>query len=88
MGKWDNWREKLAEDKLRLESRRGSKVGPGRCAECNRPDLELWRYSRSNRGEVHLCRPCKDVVFDRSFGRLDALDFAEPGGFESNRRRH
>jgi RNA polymerase-binding transcription factor DksA len=61
-----------------LISRRGMRVGPGRCAECGIHDRLLWRYAESNRGTVCLCSNCKGKVFDRSFGhpRLDALDLA------------
>jgi hypothetical protein len=73
---------------LRLQSRRGQLVDEGQCSHCGREALELWRYAKSNQGEVTLCLSCKNVALDRSFGRLDMLDFSLRGAFESKRRRH
>jgi hypothetical protein len=73
-----------------LESRRGTRVeGPRACTECKQSRAVVWRYARSNLGEVHLCAVCKVRAFERSFGKIDALDMSVSGGaFESNRRRH
>jgi len=75
---------------LKLISRRGTRVDGARvCAECGRLKTPVWHYTRSSRGEVCICTFCKPRVFNRSFGKLDALDFAQRGGgFESNRRNH
>ena len=58
------------------------------CSECGLSANVLWRYSKSNRGVVYLCRRCKPIVFDRSFGEVDAMKCAWTSHFESNRRRH
>jgi hypothetical protein len=53
---------------LILTSRRGQRVGQGRCAECGLEKLVLWHYSESNQGAADICSECKQKVFDRSFG--------------------
>lgn len=75
--------------KLLLISRRGTKtVGATECAACHRSQLTTWHYKESTRGSVNICELCKPRLFDRSFGRKDALDYCKlGGGFESNRRR-
>jgi len=79
--------------KLVLESNRGKRVhssqNGNRCAECGMRHSLTWHYEKSSIGPVHICSGCKPKVFDRSFGKRDAMEFADPsGGFESNRRRH
>jgi hypothetical protein len=61
-----------------LISRRGMRVGAGRCAECGIKESKLWHYAQSNRGPVCLCSNCKAKVFERSFGKspMDLLDRA------------
>lgn len=72
-----------------LISRRGKRVDERRrCNECRDIRPLLWEYPESNCGSVLICSLCKSVVFDRSFGSIDALDKALPGNFESNPRRH
>ena len=75
---------------LVLTSRRGTRVDDGTpCTSCGRKDMTVWRYRESNYGVVHLCCNCKSKVFERSFGKVDALDRAvSGGGIETNRRRH
>ena len=44
---------------LRIYSKRGIRCSGRRlCAQCRRERLETYRYSRSNRGTVYLCREC------------------------------
>ncbi len=73
-----------------LISRRGQKVDEyTKCSQCDKWKLQVWRYAESNQGEVHLCSACKPRIFDRSFGKIDALDVAvSGGGFETNKRKH
>lgn len=72
-----------------LESKRGTKIeSTTRCSECHGLADVVWRYAKSNFGVVHLCRFCKAIVFDRSFGEIDAMDSALTGGFETNPRKH
>lgn len=75
---------------LILYSRRGSRVtGKEFCRECGTRKDHIWRYAESNRGTVYLCSECKPLVFDRSFGHIDAMDHAESGGqWESNPHKH
>lgn len=75
--------------KLLLISRRGTKTERAmECAACHRSQLVTWHYKESTRGSVNVCERCKPRLFDRSFGRKDALDFCQlGGGFESNRRK-
>lgn len=76
---------------MTLESKRGTRVeGIRKCDECRETDTILWRYSKSNRGEVYICGRCKQRVRDRSFHRVDIMDtplvWVNP--FETNRRKH
>jgi len=75
---------------LILEVRRGTRVSERcKCSECRSWTSVLWRYSKSNRGEVLLCEKCKARAFDRSFGHVDASKLALPvGRFESSRKKH
>jgi hypothetical protein len=59
------------------------------CSNCKTLMRPLWRYSKSNVGEVYLCSLCKPEVFEKSFGSVDALNVAYQGGqFESDRRKY
>ncbi len=71
----------IAPGHIKLISKRGMRVGAGRCAECGTTEIMLWRYAESNLGPVCLCSRCKVKVFDRSFGKghLDLLDMAYRG---------
>jgi len=73
-----------------LESKKAKWIGEkGKCSKCLVTTRPLWKYSKSNWGEIYLCSRCKPIVYARSFEKLDALDVAEQGGlFESNRRKH
>lgn len=73
-----------------LISRRGTRVDtPQKCNACGKTKIPVWRYSQSTRGGVFICSSCKPRIFDRSFGRKDALDFAiMGGGFETKRSKH
>ena len=73
-----------------LISRRGRRIGREiKCSACHKIKAPVWRYSESTKGVVFICAACKPTIFDESFGKKDALDFAQSGGhFESNRRRH
>ncbi len=86
---YSNKKPKGRSRKIILESKRGTKQeNPAVCAECKMLST-VWSYSKSNYGRVNLCRPCKSLVFDRSFGKIDALDLANTGGkFEGNRHKH
>jgi endogenous inhibitor of DNA gyrase (YacG/DUF329 family) len=54
---------------------RGTRVTtPHLCNECGKVVAPVWRYPRSNRGEVHLCSPCKHKVFRRSFDDVDLMN--------------
>ena len=59
-----------------LISQRGQRLETGYCRECRSYQSPVWTYRESNHGRVSLCSRCKPEVFDRSFGRLDALDHA------------
>ena len=73
-----------------LESKKAIRISErGRCSKCLVITKPLWKYSKSNIDEVRLCSLCKQIVYARSFERIDALDVAEQGGlFERNRRKH
>jgi hypothetical protein len=75
---------------LQLASKRGRRLeGLRKCDECRLRAVVTWRYGSTNRGEIHLCSVCRPVVYERSFGRGDALDVAMSGGqWEANRRKH
>src|SRR5262245_3741752 len=69
--------------KLFLESRHGIRSTEARqCDECGVRKNLLWRYRKSNKGIVYICNTCKPIVFDRSFGSVDAFDSVVSGGFE------
>lgn len=74
---------------LIIISKRGSRVGERLiCSNCNNYSNQLWQYKESTRGTVLICVMCKPKVFDRSFDKLDALNFASTGGgFESKRSK-
>ena len=82
--------EQTSQTYLRLISRRGTKTEIlKRCNNCGIIKQPTWHYVNSTWGEVHLCSKCKPEVFDRSFGKMDALDKAWSGGaFETNKRKH
>lgn len=71
-----------------LISKRGVREGDGTCDNCGMRHTSVWHYKESNQGRVCLCGVCKQTVFDRSFGRIDAMDHAVTSSFETNRRRH
>ncbi|MBX2997860.1 MAG: hypothetical protein KF893_05070 [Caldilineaceae bacterium] len=58
-----------------LISKRGSRADTAEfCDECFTQIKPFWRYSKSNRGPVHLCSRCKPIVFDRSFPKIDLMN--------------
>ena len=72
-----------------LISKRGMRIESGGCcSECHGRADVVWRYAKSNRGVVYLCRLCKPIVFDRSFEGVDAMNRALISPFETSRRRH
>jgi hypothetical protein len=73
-----------------LYQKRGAIIrARGICSECRVSAPILWKYSKSNRGEVQICGTCRDRILPESFGGRDALDHSHVGGaFETNRRRH
>lgn len=75
---------------ITLFSKRGTRINKlMSCDSCLSTEIVLWHYAESSRGQVNICGKCKSGLFNRSFGRKDALDLAFQGGaFESNRRRH
>ncbi|MCP4258475.1 MAG: hypothetical protein GY774_13395 [Planctomycetes bacterium] len=76
--------------KLVLHSRRGvRKDEETLCDNCKRLKKPVFSYKESSNGEVNICSECKPKLFDRSFGKKDALEFATTGGhFEGNRSKH
>src|SRR5690606_32201695 len=55
-----------------LYSKRGTRVLARRkCSNCGAIRNLVWRYSKSSRGTVLLCTPCKNRIYDRSHGRTD-----------------
>jgi hypothetical protein len=78
------------ESKVILVSKRGIRIQQKMlCDSCHVNSSVIWHYADSNRGAVNICGRCKSVVFNRSFGKIDAMTNALQGGsFESNRRRH
>lgn len=78
-------------ERIILAVRRGTRVSERTCCdECGIEEKPIWRYSKSNLGVVYLCSRCKRIVFDRSFGSLDAMNTRRvvTGQFESNRRKY
>jgi len=71
--------------RLILESRRGTTiyVSGRKCSVCKSHRRLLTRYSKSNWGVVVLCEGCKDEVFKRSYGSVDAASV-----FVESRRLH
>lgn len=64
--------------KVYLESQRGTRIaGSAMCADCERTDMTVWEYADSNYGRIRLCAVCKIEAFERSFGKIDALDMTE-----------
>ena len=85
MRKADSDQRQHPEPKLILQSRRGVRIKePRRCNECCTMKDGLWRYAKSSEGEVYLCDRCKPIVFDRSFGEVDAFNFVVDGDFEAS----
>jgi hypothetical protein len=66
---------------LRIESKRGVRVpGERECSSCGKRVLVTFRYSKSNRGIVHLCEACRirthPGILDRLVSRpLQGGDF-------------
>ena len=81
---------KKARSKLRLISKRGTRVSERRnCDLCGKSFSITWRYLESSRGVVYLCLSCKASVPREGDRKLDALDFAKTGGiFEGNKKKH
>jgi hypothetical protein len=73
-----------------LNSKRGTRIQQKAiCDSCHVNSSVIWHYADSNQGAVNICGRCKSTVFNRSFGKIDAMTNALQGGrFESNRRRH
>jgi uncharacterized protein YbaR (Trm112 family) len=64
--------------KVFLNSRRGTRIeGPVMCEDCKMMRPAVWRYAESSHGVIQLCGVCKIKAFDRSFGKIDALDMTE-----------
>ena len=87
-----NLNEKVINTKkeIYLESKRGKRFDEiMTCSACGIPTTPTWRYSSDDGGVVLICARCKPLVFERSFGKKDAMDIAVLGGmFDGNRRRH
>jgi hypothetical protein len=75
---------------LILISKRGVRVNERMsCDSCQIHRDLFWRYSESNKGVVHICARCKPKLFDRSFNKIDALNFAKTGSsFETKRSKY
>lgn len=59
------------------------------CAACGSSSKSTWRFMTTAGKDVFICSKCKPAIFEYSFGKKDALDYAVLGGmFEGNRRRH
>lgn len=71
-------------------NQRGTRIdSPIECAECHKIKRPVWRYNQSTLGIVCICSECWGIVRDRSYGPIDALTSALPGGlFDGNRRKH
>ena len=55
-----------------LYSKRGTRlIAKRRCANCGLDAGIVWRYSRTNRGEVLLCPRCKNKLFNHSHPKVD-----------------
>lgn len=66
---------------LYLFCRRGSRINESiRCNVCQTVRCPVWRYSDSSRGVVYICSICKPGVLNKSFVKLDAMDYALSGG--------
>lgn len=64
---------------LVVEDEHGTRVdGRAKCDVCRRVERYLWRFPRSNYGEVQLCEGCKKRVVSRSFQhkrrKIDVMD--------------
>jgi len=75
---------------LLLVSKRGVRINKRMSCDCCKTFRDLlWRYNESNKGVVHICIMCKPKLFDRSFNKVDVLNFANTGGgFETKRSKH
>ncbi len=75
---------------IRLENRMGDRyISLMVCSACGVETQPTWQFMATNGKEVIICSRCKPTVFERSFDKKDALDYAFLGGmFEGNRRRH
>ncbi|HDY85176.1 MAG TPA: hypothetical protein ENH74_05775 [Methylophaga sp.] len=91
-GKTPNTQKKgrKKKNKLMLISKRGTRIErKTECNLCHKEKSPVWHYTESSHGVVNICADCKPMLFDRSFGKKDALEYAKTGGaFEGNRRRH
>jgi hypothetical protein len=83
-------RRKKKKPQLVLVSKRGMRIpSKTECSLCHKAKSPVWHYAKSSRGPVNICGDCKPRLFDRSFGKKDALNYAETGGlYEGNRRKH
>ncbi len=82
--------ESKKNNNIELLSKRGTRISERvDCSSCGYPSSPVWRYSKSNYGIVHLCQDCKTHIWDKSFGKVDAMQVAFSGGrFEGNRSKH
>lgn len=83
-------RKKKKKAPLVLVSKRGMRINSkSECCLCHKEKSPVWHYANSSRGPVNICSDCKPRLFDRSFGKKDALNYAQTGGqYEGNRRKH
>jgi ribosomal protein L37AE/L43A len=68
------------------QSRRDLTGDIKQCAECHECRSGLWKFTRTSWGEVHLCDHCKTDAMNRTYGPVDVLPSALPGGLCGGKR--
>jgi len=83
-------------NRIILQSHKGVRIEePKKCAGCETVCRLVYRYSKSNLGQVYLCIPCKEKALENSFDSLRTENehlvgkfFLSGGGWETNRSKH
>ena len=68
------------------QSRRDLTGDVKQCAECHECRSALWKFTDTSWGTVFLCDHCKTDAMNRTYGPVDVLPSALPGGLCGGKR--
>ena len=85
----------MINEKIRLVSQRSKKIDKrSKCARCESYYDTVFSYAESNIGPVNLCYRCKEIIREKSFGKIEIHQeglvgkFIHSGGlWEKNKRK-